>query len=372
MLYQIHERRMTDLVQIGKLSHLIEAAATALAQAATAAEILDAHDKATVAYDAAKLAARLSKAKDAHDTVIAACRKAQADALIIETRAQCRLADEYDAAQERGEVATQKHGGANIKHGVPKQNTVATVEDIGLTRKQVHDARIVRNAEKAKPGIVRKMLDEQLEAGEEPTRADVKRAVRNALGQKPKAKPKPRPKKTDPHKDKIIALSDEGLTSPEIGAEIGIHPRVINRVLQDETIRRQAIPDIDPTTLSLTAQQKLETAIRQHQNKLNQAFYQYVNDEIRKRMEETILPRHREEQAQAKKIMEARKGIMDKITFNKVRRALHPDSRKSISDKVLAEAFDTFMALEKRLLNEQDSPTYFQDIPDSYEGWVKM
>jgi hypothetical protein len=30
---------------------------------------------------------------------------------------------------------------------------VATITDLGLTRKQVHEARIVRDAEKAKPGI---------------------------------------------------------------------------------------------------------------------------------------------------------------------------------------------------------------------------
>jgi hypothetical protein len=38
---------------------------------------------------------------------------------------------------------------------------------------------------------------------------------------------------------------------------------------------------------------------------------------------------------------------MDKATFNASRRALHPDSRQSISDKKLGAAFDTFMTLEK-------------------------
>jgi hypothetical protein len=47
-----------------------------------------------------------------HGTVMAACRRTMADALIIEGRAQCRLADEYDAAQERGEV--NKAGGHRL------------------------------------------------------------------------------------------------------------------------------------------------------------------------------------------------------------------------------------------------------------------
>jgi hypothetical protein len=50
----------------------------------------------------------------------------------------------YDAAQERGEV--QAHGGQG-KRDVPKQNIPPTVNDIGLTRKQVHEARIIRDAD---------------------------------------------------------------------------------------------------------------------------------------------------------------------------------------------------------------------------------
>jgi ribosomal protein S19E (S16A) len=72
-----------------------------------------------------------------------------------------RLADEYDAAQERGEV--QKHGGQG-KRDVPKEN-IPTVKDIGLTRKQIHEAREIRDAEKASPGIVRQTLNEKLDAG---------------------------------------------------------------------------------------------------------------------------------------------------------------------------------------------------------------
>jgi hypothetical protein len=41
------------------------------------------------------------------DVLIAAVYRAQADALVIEAQAKRRLADEYDAAQARGEVATR-------------------------------------------------------------------------------------------------------------------------------------------------------------------------------------------------------------------------------------------------------------------------
>jgi hypothetical protein len=45
--------------------------------------------------------------EEGHDELIAAVFRAQADALTIEAQAKRRLADEYDAAQERGDVARQ-------------------------------------------------------------------------------------------------------------------------------------------------------------------------------------------------------------------------------------------------------------------------
>jgi hypothetical protein len=67
--------------------------------ARTAAEVLEARD---MAYDAAKRGARVAQAKGAHDSLIAAAHRLQADALEIEAGAKRRLADEYDAAQARG------------------------------------------------------------------------------------------------------------------------------------------------------------------------------------------------------------------------------------------------------------------------------
>ena len=157
------------------LPSLIDRAASMLAAAKTAAEVLEAREFAGLAYDAAKRASRLSRAKSAHDELIAAAHRAQADALEIEAAAKRRLADEYDAAQARGEVA--KRG---WESGVEKHN-ITTSADLGLRRDQIHDARLIRDAEIADPGIVRRTLDERLERGEEPTRSAVRRAAEDRL-----------------------------------------------------------------------------------------------------------------------------------------------------------------------------------------------
>ena len=168
------------------LPGLIVRAAAKLAGAKTAAEVLEAREYAGLAYDTAKRAARLSRAKSAHDDLIAAAHRAQADALEIEAAAKRRLADEYDAAQARGEV--KRNGGD--RSTVEDRNT-ASAADLGLRRDQIHDARLIRDAEEADPGIVRRTLDEKLARGEEPNRAALRRMVVDAAmrGMRPERKP---------------------------------------------------------------------------------------------------------------------------------------------------------------------------------------
>lgn len=157
---------------------LIDAGTHTLMNARSAAEVLEVRNVASAAYDLAKRSARLAAQKDAHDTVVAAAHRAQANALELEAAAKRRLADEYDAAQERGEVAVASD---KLRRGpaVPKENDgKPTAASLGLSRKDIHEAREIRDAEKAEPGIVRRTLNEALDNREEPTRAKVRRAVK--------------------------------------------------------------------------------------------------------------------------------------------------------------------------------------------------
>ena len=158
------------------LPSLIDRATSMLLGAKTAAEVLEAREVAGLAYDVAKRAARLQRAKNAHDDLVAAAHRAQAHALEIEARAKRRLADEYDAAQARGEVARL---GDNLP-SVDVPNSKPTAADLGLRRDEIHEARQFRDAEAADPGIVRRVLDDRLERGEEPTRAALRKMVVDA------------------------------------------------------------------------------------------------------------------------------------------------------------------------------------------------
>jgi len=163
---------MSDLAIIApaNLPSMVDRAAAALLNARSSAEVLEARDMAGAVYDMAKRAARLAKAKDAHDSLIAAAHRAQADALEIEAQAKRRLADEYDAAIERGDIG--KKPGPKI---VSSPETISATEV--MPPKLVHEARVIRDAEAADPGVVRRALDDRLAAGQEPTRAALREMV---------------------------------------------------------------------------------------------------------------------------------------------------------------------------------------------------
>lgn len=155
---------------------LIDRATFALESARTSAEVLEARDFARAAYDAAKSAGRIAKAKTAHDSIVAEVHRAQGHALAIRARAEMRLAEEYDQAQERGEVAG--HGRSKVE-----ADNVTTTADLGLRRDEIFEARQMRDAEKQDQGLIKRTIDGMIERGEEPTRAALKREIAN--------KPKP-------------------------------------------------------------------------------------------------------------------------------------------------------------------------------------
>lgn len=154
------------------LPDLVQRAANALLAAKSSAEVLEARDMASVAYTAAKTAGRMARAKEAHDSLLADVYRAQADALLIEARAKMRLADEYDAAQEAGEIKRRGR-----ESGVEDYNTIPNAADVGIRRDQIHEARQYRDAEKEEPGLAQRALSAMIERGEEPTKAKLRREL---------------------------------------------------------------------------------------------------------------------------------------------------------------------------------------------------
>ncbi len=144
------------------LPALIDRARTRLAEARTSAEVLEARAAARAALHYAKLQ------KAANET--------QADCLLLIKRAEMRMADEIDAAQQRGEVARADIHGRGIQSSVRTSDTrPATLDELGLSRQRVDEWRDLRDAGGA---VVDEAIQAALDEGRAPTNADVQRAVK--------------------------------------------------------------------------------------------------------------------------------------------------------------------------------------------------
>ena len=188
---------------------------------------------------------------------------------------------------------------------------------------------------------------------------------------------KERPHKNDPTTKKQAAelFLDEGLSREKIKAQTGLGEHEVQLAVERERGRReaQADPEIDRTALSMSAQQKLDAAIRQHKRELEKSFRAAVQKEVAE-WGAAILPKLHAELAQARKREQAvcNRKFISKEDFNTIRRCLHPDSRNSLSDAMLAKAFNKFQELEKYLLDAVDAPTSFTRLPETMAEWDKM
>lgn len=119
------------------ITAILARASSTLDAAKSSAEILEARDTAAFAYDAAKSAARIQRAKGAHDDLLAAAHRLQGEALLIDARAKYRLAEEVDAAQERGEIGRQ----GQRTDLIPDENKVPSLADAGRPKTSLRRGR---------------------------------------------------------------------------------------------------------------------------------------------------------------------------------------------------------------------------------------
>lgn len=135
-------------------------------------DVIAARLLAAGAYDQAKAAAAYGERFGAAERLVAKARRLQGDALLIEARAKVRLADEWDSAQADGSASK----GGRPKKTVSDENGF-TAAEAGLSRKDIHEARKLRDAEKGAPGIVERAIAARLDAALEPSRASLRHAI---------------------------------------------------------------------------------------------------------------------------------------------------------------------------------------------------
>ena len=85
--------------------------------------------------------------------------------LTLSQQAMARLADEVDAAQARGEVASK---------GQTRDAQSVGISDIGLTSQELSRARKFRDLDRDHPGVFEQAVAESVASGK-PSKADVNR-----------------------------------------------------------------------------------------------------------------------------------------------------------------------------------------------------
>ena len=160
----------------------------------------------------------------------------------------------------------------------------------------------------------------------------------------------------------MVALSDAGKSNAEIAKTTGISEHTIRREIEREAIAREVEPTIDPSALSISAQQKLNIAIKQAARKQEVEIEKKVRAEVNRWLTEDLLPVYRKNEALYKLMIEKRKGVMTSAEYKMIWSCLHADSRKSVSDEKLNKAFNLFTKIEKLILSEKESPTQTSSI----------
>lgn len=191
---------------------------------------------------------------------------------------------------------------------------------------------------------------------------------------RPKGTTKTRTAPTPDNAQRIAeAVLDDHKTLEQVAIDFDL-PSVqhVKLAVAAEKARRE--PKADRADLSLSAQQKFDAAIQAYKHKLDRQFEQRVLDEIKKRLDEMILPSWKKQLAEARTIYYRRKGILKtKREFNLILSCLHPDGRLSVTDTRLGEAFRLFNSLEKFLLDETQSPTEIgKGLPSTMAEWDRM
>jgi transposase len=201
--------------------------------------------------------------------------------------------------------------------------------------------------------------------------AQIKKPAKTATN--PKGAGRPKGKRSRRHRNPpelegqaARLVLDEGKTRQQAATETGMGEHIVQRAVAREEGRREAELQIDRSELSMTAQEKLDSAIRQHKRKLDFEFEDRVRAESLKHIDEMILPQYLKEIDEARAIIKARKGVMPYTDFRKILACLHPDRVDKAQQVLYTEVFQLFKSYQIVLCKEAELPTLHMDMPRTY------
>ena len=293
-----------------------------------------------------------------------------------------RHLDTSQRAMVAAKIATLKDGQRQVGQlaDVPSQDQAASMLKVG--ERSVRRAREVLDEgsseliEAVEQGTIAVSAAAEIATNypkdKQPAIVEAKKKGKRTPKDKSKAKspggPKPERRKNDPEAENLAAalVLDDGMTYEEAAEEAGVGSvQIVKTAVAREEGRRE--PKIDPSELSLSAREKLEAAIRQYRRELDREFRERVRQEVINQCNSIWLPDYQKKLDDAKVVLAARKGVMARGTFVKILSCLHPDSRNSVSDAKLNEAFRAFKSFEVALVKDDEASPPVMEFPQTYE-----
>jgi hypothetical protein len=170
----------------------------------------------------------------------------------------------------------------------------------------------------------------------------------------------------------------QGVTKPVTKQEAatGLAERIAELEAENGRLRKQEAPvapaaSIDPATLPVSVQKKLEAAIRQEKRRLQAEFERAVQAEIAQCSEAVLTPMYQQKLDEADLVIKARTGLMKRETYRLIASCLHPD--QSASKEKLHRAFIAFTKFELVWLDEKERPTSSAaSVPKTAAEWAAL
>lgn len=166
------------------------------------------------------------------------------------------------------------------------------------------------------------------------------------------------PRKAAPHSakrqaaldaiDVAVAVTGKIPTPTEVRKTTGLGEMPVREAL---LIRKTAPvpPPPDVSTLSKSKQQQFDVALRAATKKLEAEFEARVRAEIKRRIEEMVLPTYNREREEYRRVIAAHKGVVSRGDYRKLLACLHPDKNQQFP-----EIFDLFRQLESVLVKKEE------------------
>lgn len=160
-----------------------------------------------------------------------------------------------------------------------------------------------------------------------------------------------------------------------VAAQTGISHVTVETAVAAERAAQEVRAEIEnPANLSASSRERFDRAVAAMKRQLERERQSLIDAEVRRLINEQILPLHAERQARADRIIAAaRDGIFSNSEYRLILSSLNPGTRLGVSDERLAKAFNLVKENEF-LLSKRERETRTPPgaaFPTSYEELMR-